>query len=694
MSGSINQIAEAWAGYFGLAVLQNTAFLALIFAALYVIRNAAAQTRYIVSVLGLAKLLLPPFIPTSFSELFKSSALRVGTIEIGPISLITASGDSVPLTPAVTSTTILLLIWGLVALLYLLLGLGATLILRIKLSKARQTEAGDGPFHPVKFYQSELISSPLSIGFFPKRIFLPSFWLHLPQECQSVLIDHELAHIKRKDGLVLFLQLLAQSIYFFHPLVWLLNERINEYREMACDDFAIENTKLSPVAYSRYLVHMAENSVHPHWSYTSATALIRQRHKLLNRVNYQIKEVAMKPISKKRLRLFMVLLLLFSIPLSLYSKKNAPQAINDITHEELAGLVLIEDSKFGAVTGKVSDQKTGEALPGANVFLVGTKLGAATNEKGEFSIPSVAPGKYVARAEMYGFKPVEVNVHLDENTRTTINISMLVDRGSGSEAVVKGHPEAFTKTEGKTSVEIVKDDVPQEKEFVKFDKPPEPIGGFGEIVKKLDYPASAHQAGLQGSVSVHIKVDEQGQVSDARILKSLSEDCDRAAMKALQAVPWKPAVKDGKPVAVHVTVPVVFKLDGGRKSGDKHTSRSTVEFVAYDQPPEPIGGFKAIQQNLRYPELARKAGIEGNVVVQVTIDEKGQVIDAEIMKSLAVATETNAEGNQVEEKLFENDAGCDQAAMEAIKAVKWKPAQKDGKPVQVSVSVPVVFKLK
>jgi protein TonB len=98
-------------------------------------------------------------------------------------------------------------------------------------------------------------------------------------------------------------------------------------------------------------------------------------------------------------------------------------------------------------------------------------------------------------------------------------------------------------------------------------------------------------------------------------------------------------------------------------------------FVAYDEAPTPIGGFPAIQKNLVYPEIARKAGVEGRVYVQVIIDEKGNVVNASITKSL---------GNN----------GCDEAAIAAIKSVKWKPAKQRDKPVKVSVGIPVVFKLK
>jgi periplasmic protein TonB len=98
-------------------------------------------------------------------------------------------------------------------------------------------------------------------------------------------------------------------------------------------------------------------------------------------------------------------------------------------------------------------------------------------------------------------------------------------------------------------------------------------------------------------------------------------------------------------------------------------------FVAYDEPPAPIGGFGAIQRNLEYPEIARKAGVEGRVVVHCLIDRQGRVVQTKILKSL---------GNN----------GCDEAAVAAIKSVKWKPAKQRDKPVKVWVAIPVVFQLK
>ena len=102
---------------------------------------------------------------------------------------------------------------------------------------------------------------------------------------------------------------------------------------------------------------------------------------------------------------------------------------------------------------------------------------------------------------------------------------------------------------------------------------------------------------------------------------------------------------------------------------------SSVIFIAYDEPPEPMGGYTAIQKAVVYPEIAREAGIEGTVIVQATIGKDGRVKETIILKGIP-------------------KTGLDEAAMDAIKTIKWKPAYQRDKPVTVRISVPVVFRLK
>ncbi len=219
--------------------------------------------------------------------------------------------------------------------------------------------------------------------------------------------------------------------------------------------------------------------------------------------------------------------------------------------------------------------------------------------------------------------------------------------------------------------------------FQPYDNAPFPIGGFKAIQQNLHYPEIARKAGIEGQVIVQVLISEEGDVLDTRIMKSLGKSgCDEAALNAVKSVKWQPALNKGQPVKVWVAIPVVFKLNGGKKTKQieepapyKFPSDSAATFQPYDEAPYPVGGFGAIQQNLHYPEIARKAGIEGRVIVQVLISEKGDAIDTRIYKSLG-------------------DNGCDEAAVIALKGVKWQPAVHKDKPVKVWVAVPVVFKLK
>lgn len=221
-------------------------------------------------------------------------------------------------------------------------------------------------------------------------------------------------------------------------------------------------------------------------------------------------------------------------------------------------------------------------------------------------------------------------------------------------------------------LEKTSSDIPEG--FVPYDKEPSPIGGFNAIRENLHYPELARRAGIEGTVILYVQIDEQGDVVNTRVIKSLGDNgCDEAAVEAIKKVKWIPAEADGKPVKVWISVPVRFKLSNGDENQTDETKIKET-FVPFDEEPTPVGGFTAVHKNLQYPEIARKAGIEGAVLVYARINENGDVTDTKVLKSLG-------------------DNGCDEAAVEAIKKTKWNPAKQKGKPVAVWVTVPVRFKL-
>ena len=92
----------------------------------------------------------------------------------------------------------------------------------------------------VRYCECRLVSVPAVIGLFRPIVLLPVRALTglSPTQLEAV-IAHELGHIKRFDIAVNFFQVMAETLFFFHPAVWWLNKRIRADREDCCDDIAI-----------------------------------------------------------------------------------------------------------------------------------------------------------------------------------------------------------------------------------------------------------------------------------------------------------------------------------------------------------------------------------------------------------------------------------------------------------------------
>ncbi|MYC13490.1 MAG: TonB-dependent receptor plug domain-containing protein [Gemmatimonadetes bacterium] len=78
----------------------------------------------------------------------------------------------------------------------------------------------------------------------------------------------------------------------------------------------------------------------------------------------------------------------------------------------------------GKIAGKVVEKSTGETLPGANVVIEGTTLGAVTDPDGNYFIINVPPGSYTVNASMVGYhKATQTNVRVFIDLTTTVNFS-------------------------------------------------------------------------------------------------------------------------------------------------------------------------------------------------------------------------------------------------------------------------------
>lgn len=86
-----------------------------------------------------------------------------------------------------------------------------------------------------------------------------------------------------------------------------------------------------------------------------------------------------------------------------------------------------------------------------------------------------------------------------------------------------------------------------------------------------------------------------------------------------------------------------------------------------------VGGMGAVKKQIRYPEIAKKMGIEGTTIVGLLIDKRGYVVKTIILRSAWI--------------------GFDEEALRVAKMIKFKPAQQSDLPVKVWLSMPFRFRL-
>ena len=93
------------------------------------------------------------------------------------------------------------------------------------------------------------------------------------------------------------------------------------------------------------------------------------------------------------------------------------------------------------------------------------------------------------------------------------------------------------------------------------------------------------------------------------------------------------------------------------------------KFIPYDDPPRPVTPIRPV-----YPDIAQEAGIEGQVLVQCFIDEKGKVKETIVVKGIP-------------------NTGLNESAVEALRKTRFRPAKQRERPVGVWITIPINFRL-
>ena len=97
-------------------------------------------------------------------------------------------------------------------------------------------------------------------------------------------------------------------------------------------------------------------------------------------------------------------------------------------------------------------------------------------------------------------------------------------------------------------------------------------------------------------------------------------------------------------------------------------------FILVEEMPEIMGGLTSLYERVEYPRMAKQAGIEGKVVVQFVVDKEGRVTDPVVLRSVHPL--------------------LDEAALRAVRDLRFRPGKQRDRPVRVQMSLPIVFRLR
>lgn len=252
-------------------VWQGAVIAFVLWIALFLMRRRSANARYLASCLALAALVAAPVITGCISYTGSAAGETPGgqflsTVPGTVVAVWTGSTAHAP------SWLAMLGWWALpawafgVALFSIRLAWGSRQVAVLRrsgkpadsqvLALANDLRERMKLTRPVQLLVSTFAEGPSVVGWIRPVILLPAATLLglTPEQLESVLA-HEFAHIRRYDYLVNILQMVVESLLFYHPAVWWTSSRIRHERELCCDDLAVAACG-DPLCYARALTKL------------------------------------------------------------------------------------------------------------------------------------------------------------------------------------------------------------------------------------------------------------------------------------------------------------------------------------------------------------------------------------------------------------------------------------------------------
>ena len=340
---------------------------------------------------------------------------------------------------------------------------------------------------------------------------------HLRDSELEMLLLHELVHVRRRDNLISYFQMVLGSFFWFYLVE----------RELACDEEVLRLGRSSDDYASslwkvvRFCLGRSIAGV----SLVTGSNLKRRIEKIMSG------KIQAKLAWQHRM--FLVGSVMSMIGLSL-------------------SIGVYSQGATGKLSGSVHDA-SGATVPGATVTISpgrGTKEIASTNDVGEYEFRSLAKGKYEVEVNKEGFKAYQrKDVIISANAQERLDVIMEVGevfqtidvtaksaRAAAAPSSASGQPHRIRVGGNVQQANLISETKPI-------------------------YPELARQAGIEGTVLLEAIIGKEGNVVNFRVVNTLvNPELVKAAVAAVKQWLYKPTLLNGEPIEVVTTIRVNFSL--------------------------------------------------------------------------------------------------------------------------------------
>ena len=410
----------------------------------------------------------------------------------------------------------------------------------------------------VRFLCSSSVPVPITVGILRQLIILPERLLpEVDEEVLTSAIGHELVHVARRDYLV---NLIYEFIYLplsFHPAAALVRRRIKQTRELCCDE-SVANKLLGPEIYARSLVRLIGSAPIARRLAADTTIGINESDILEVRIMSLLNSPNLTARRKRVLLIAAVLLL----------------ATPCIAATSFALNFDIDRQEPSLTLSQQADQK----LERENQERAREELKRAAQELKEKI--RVAPESQRADAEAK-LREVQENLELHERTLQQYDrqkreadekrlqelretLTRMEKNPPVDEAQMKELRQALAKIETRYVADAASAREAEEKLAQMYQSSGD---RKAKVIYRVEpeYPEDARAKKIEGTVLLGFTIDHDGLPQSIQVKRSLYPSLDQSAIDAVRKWRFEPALKNGQPVSMWVTVEVYFALDSRSK---------------------------------------------------------------------------------------------------------------------------------